>query len=169
MPRHGVSADTTTRSPSTNGQVDSDIEAGLSGSEPSVRGASNRRIILGERFHVVLVSVGISVRLRPNRAERLLAFSLRDHSGTRSGVCNRSAGARRLIAALAGTVKPVVYSAGGFAVGQPRVLKGLRVTANVEAWGASGLQYELTDGVAWLRLNHPEKRNAIDRPMAWPG
>jgi 2-(1,2-epoxy-1,2-dihydrophenyl)acetyl-CoA isomerase len=39
------------------------------------------------------------------------------------------------------------------------------VTANVEGWDASGLQYELEQGVAWLRLNHPEKRNAIDRPM----
>ena len=34
------------------------------------------------------------------------------------------------------------------------------------AWLASGLDYSLDeDGVAWLVLNRPEKRNAIDRPL----
>jgi 2-(1,2-epoxy-1,2-dihydrophenyl)acetyl-CoA isomerase len=36
---------------------------------------------------------------------------------------------------------------------------------DVAAWDAAGLQYELADGVAWLRLNRPDKRNAIDRPL----
>jgi 2-(1,2-epoxy-1,2-dihydrophenyl)acetyl-CoA isomerase len=36
----------------------------------------------------------------------------------------------------------------------------------VEGWAARGLQYAVAeDGVAWLRLNRPEKRNAIDRPL----
>jgi len=39
------------------------------------------------------------------------------------------------------------------------------VTADVQAWSQSGLQYEVESGVAWLRLNRPAKRNAIDRPM----
>lgn len=37
--------------------------------------------------------------------------------------------------------------------------------ADIEAWDAAGLEYVLDGGVAWLRLNHPDKRNAIDRPM----
>jgi 2-(1,2-epoxy-1,2-dihydrophenyl)acetyl-CoA isomerase len=37
--------------------------------------------------------------------------------------------------------------------------------ADVAAWDESGLQYEVRDGVAWLRLNRPDKRNAIDRPL----
>ncbi|HEY3942130.1 MAG TPA: enoyl-CoA hydratase/isomerase family protein [Acidimicrobiales bacterium] len=37
--------------------------------------------------------------------------------------------------------------------------------AQVEAWDAAGLQYEVDAGVAWLRLNRPHKRNAIDRPL----
>jgi 2-(1,2-epoxy-1,2-dihydrophenyl)acetyl-CoA isomerase len=36
----------------------------------------------------------------------------------------------------------------------------------VETWAAKGLAYSVAeDGVAWLRLNRPEKRNAIDRPL----
>jgi 2-(1,2-epoxy-1,2-dihydrophenyl)acetyl-CoA isomerase len=36
----------------------------------------------------------------------------------------------------------------------------------VETWAEKGLQYSVADdGVAWLRLNRPEKRNAIDRPL----
>jgi 2-(1,2-epoxy-1,2-dihydrophenyl)acetyl-CoA isomerase len=36
----------------------------------------------------------------------------------------------------------------------------------VGTWGARGLEYSVADdGVAWLRLNRPEKRNAIDRPL----
>ena len=33
------------------------------------------------------------------------------------------------------------------------------------SWEGRGLRYEVTDGVAWLRLQRPEKRNAIDRPL----
>ena len=36
------------------------------------------------------------------------------------------------------------------------------MTAKVEDWDAAGLQYEVEDGVAWLRLNRPRKRNAMD-------
>jgi 2-(1,2-epoxy-1,2-dihydrophenyl)acetyl-CoA isomerase len=32
-------------------------------------------------------------------------------------------------------------------------------------WADAGLQFEVTEGVAWLRLNRPQKRNAIDRPL----
>jgi 2-(1,2-epoxy-1,2-dihydrophenyl)acetyl-CoA isomerase len=39
------------------------------------------------------------------------------------------------------------------------------MTADVQTWSESGLQYEVEGGVAWLRLNRPAKRNAIDRPM----
>ena len=36
----------------------------------------------------------------------------------------------------------------------------------IATWDAKGLQYSVADnGVAWLRLNRPEKRNAIDRPL----
>jgi 2-(1,2-epoxy-1,2-dihydrophenyl)acetyl-CoA isomerase len=36
----------------------------------------------------------------------------------------------------------------------------------METWAAKGLGYSVADdGVAWLRLNRPEKRNAIDRPL----
>ena len=35
-----------------------------------------------------------------------------------------------------------------------------------QRWKESGLLYEVDDhGVAWLRLNRPDKRNAIDRPL----
>jgi len=38
--------------------------------------------------------------------------------------------------------------------------------ADVGSWAEAGLQYELTDkGIAWMRLNRPHKRNAIDRPL----
>ena len=38
--------------------------------------------------------------------------------------------------------------------------------ADPTAWNARGLGYEVDgDGVAWLRLQRPEKRNAIDRPL----
>lgn len=40
------------------------------------------------------------------------------------------------------------------------------MTGDPEAWAAAGLAYSLDeDGVAWLRLNRPDKRNAIDRPL----
>lgn len=39
------------------------------------------------------------------------------------------------------------------------------MAADVDAWGAAGLRYEVDDHVAWLRLDRPEKRNAIDRPL----
>ena len=38
--------------------------------------------------------------------------------------------------------------------------------ADPASWRARGLGYEVDDdGVAWLRLQRPEKRNAIDRPL----
>jgi 2-(1,2-epoxy-1,2-dihydrophenyl)acetyl-CoA isomerase len=39
------------------------------------------------------------------------------------------------------------------------------MVADVSGWEKAGLQYEVDDGVAWLRLNRPHKRNAIDRPL----
>jgi 2-(1,2-epoxy-1,2-dihydrophenyl)acetyl-CoA isomerase len=39
------------------------------------------------------------------------------------------------------------------------------MTADVRVWMQAGLQYEVGDGVAWLRLDRPAKRNAIDRPL----
>ena len=39
------------------------------------------------------------------------------------------------------------------------------MAATVEDWKAAGLLYEVEAGVAWLRLNRPEKRNALDRPL----
>ncbi|MBO0729803.1 MAG: enoyl-CoA hydratase/isomerase family protein [Acidimicrobiaceae bacterium] len=38
--------------------------------------------------------------------------------------------------------------------------------AEAEAWAQAGLLYEVVDEVAWLRLNRPEKRNALDH---YPG
>ncbi|MGE0881774.1 MAG: enoyl-CoA hydratase/isomerase family protein [Acidimicrobiia bacterium] len=35
----------------------------------------------------------------------------------------------------------------------------------IEAWDNAGLQYSFENAVAWLRLNRPQKRNAIDRPL----
>lgn len=37
--------------------------------------------------------------------------------------------------------------------------------ADPSRWDDQGLQYEVVDQVAWLRLNRPEKRNAMDRPL----
>jgi 2-(1,2-epoxy-1,2-dihydrophenyl)acetyl-CoA isomerase len=40
------------------------------------------------------------------------------------------------------------------------------VAADIAAWADAGLLYEVDeDGAAWLRLNRPEKRNAMDRPL----
>ena len=39
------------------------------------------------------------------------------------------------------------------------------MAADIDGWDKAGLQYELESGVAWLRLNRPEKRNAMDRPL----
>jgi 2-(1,2-epoxy-1,2-dihydrophenyl)acetyl-CoA isomerase len=39
------------------------------------------------------------------------------------------------------------------------------MTAQIDEWGKAGLQFELEDGIAWLRLNRPQKRNAMDRPL----
>ena len=37
---------------------------------------------------------------------------------------------------------------------------------DIDSWEGRGLLYEVDgDGIAWLRLNRPEKRNAIDRPL----
>ena len=36
------------------------------------------------------------------------------------------------------------------------------VAADVDAWAQAGLIYEQSEGVAWLRLNRPERRNAMD-------
>jgi 2-(1,2-epoxy-1,2-dihydrophenyl)acetyl-CoA isomerase len=38
--------------------------------------------------------------------------------------------------------------------------------ADTNAWTQAGLIYELSEGVAWLRLNRPERRNAMDH---YPG
>jgi 2-(1,2-epoxy-1,2-dihydrophenyl)acetyl-CoA isomerase len=46
----------------------------------------------------------------------------------------------------------------------PRQL-GTGMTADVQMWSQAGLQYEVEEGVAWLRLNRPAKRNAVDRPL----
>jgi 2-(1,2-epoxy-1,2-dihydrophenyl)acetyl-CoA isomerase len=39
------------------------------------------------------------------------------------------------------------------------------LTADAQAWAAGGLQYAVDGNVAWLRLDRPTKRNAIDRPL----
>ena len=39
------------------------------------------------------------------------------------------------------------------------------MVADTEGWGRAGLQFEFDDGIAWLRLNRPQKRNAMDRPL----
>lgn len=39
------------------------------------------------------------------------------------------------------------------------------MTTDTQKWSESGLRYELDAGVAWLRLDRPRKRNAIDRPL----
>ncbi|MGX7679127.1 enoyl-CoA hydratase/isomerase family protein [Jatrophihabitans sp. DSM 45814] len=43
------------------------------------------------------------------------------------------------------------------------------MTAKVEDWDSAGLQYEVVDGVAWLRMNRPHKRNAMDHYPAGAG
>jgi 2-(1,2-epoxy-1,2-dihydrophenyl)acetyl-CoA isomerase len=39
------------------------------------------------------------------------------------------------------------------------------MNASWPEWADVGLAFEVVDGVAWLRLNRPEKRNAVDRPL----
>src|SRR5579864_1081715 len=46
----------------------------------------------------------------------------------------------------------------------PRQL-GTGMSADVQMWSQAVLQYEVEEGVAWLRLNRPAKRNAVDRPL----
>jgi 2-(1,2-epoxy-1,2-dihydrophenyl)acetyl-CoA isomerase len=36
------------------------------------------------------------------------------------------------------------------------------MATDTDAWAQAGLLYELSEGVAWLRLNRPERRNAMD-------
>ncbi len=36
------------------------------------------------------------------------------------------------------------------------------MATDVDAWAQAGLNYERVDGVAWLRLNRPQRRNAMD-------
>jgi 2-(1,2-epoxy-1,2-dihydrophenyl)acetyl-CoA isomerase len=40
------------------------------------------------------------------------------------------------------------------------------MVTDVDAWAQAGLSYELSEGVAWLRLNRPQRRNAMDH---YPG
>jgi 2-(1,2-epoxy-1,2-dihydrophenyl)acetyl-CoA isomerase len=40
------------------------------------------------------------------------------------------------------------------------------MATDIENWTQAGLIYELSEGVAWLRLNRPERRNAMDH---YPG
>ena len=40
------------------------------------------------------------------------------------------------------------------------------MATNADAWGKAGLRYEVIDSVAWLTLNRPERRNAMDH---YPG
>jgi hypothetical protein len=40
------------------------------------------------------------------------------------------------------------------------------MATDTDAWAQAGLIYQLSDGVAWLRLNRPQQRNAIDH---YPG
>jgi 2-(1,2-epoxy-1,2-dihydrophenyl)acetyl-CoA isomerase len=39
------------------------------------------------------------------------------------------------------------------------------MTADVERWAAAGLLYTIEEQVAWLRLNRPERRNAMHIPL----
>jgi 2-(1,2-epoxy-1,2-dihydrophenyl)acetyl-CoA isomerase len=39
------------------------------------------------------------------------------------------------------------------------------MVSEVATWSEAGLEYTVDNGVAWLRMNKPEKRNAISRPM----
>ena len=36
------------------------------------------------------------------------------------------------------------------------------MATDTDAWAKAGLNYERVDGVAWLRLNRPQRRNAMD-------
>jgi 2-(1,2-epoxy-1,2-dihydrophenyl)acetyl-CoA isomerase len=36
------------------------------------------------------------------------------------------------------------------------------MATDMDAWAKAGLNYERVDGVAWLRLNRPQRRNAMD-------
>jgi 2-(1,2-epoxy-1,2-dihydrophenyl)acetyl-CoA isomerase len=40
------------------------------------------------------------------------------------------------------------------------------MATDTDAWEQAGLKYELSEGVAWLRLNRPQRRNAMDH---YPG
>ena len=40
------------------------------------------------------------------------------------------------------------------------------MATDMDAWAQAGLIYELSEGVAWLRLNRPQRRNAMDH---YPG
>ncbi len=40
------------------------------------------------------------------------------------------------------------------------------MVTNMDAWAQAGLIYELSESVAWLRLNRPQRRNALDH---YPG
>jgi 2-(1,2-epoxy-1,2-dihydrophenyl)acetyl-CoA isomerase len=39
------------------------------------------------------------------------------------------------------------------------------MSAPESGWAEAGLAFEVDEGVAWLRLDRPHKRNAIDRPL----
>ena len=39
------------------------------------------------------------------------------------------------------------------------------MTERIKNWDAAGLTYGVEQGVAWLRMNRPERRNAIHRPL----
>jgi 2-(1,2-epoxy-1,2-dihydrophenyl)acetyl-CoA isomerase len=41
----------------------------------------------------------------------------------------------------------------------------MHVVAKVEEWNAAGLVYTVEESVAWLRMNRPERRNAIHVPL----
>jgi 2-(1,2-epoxy-1,2-dihydrophenyl)acetyl-CoA isomerase len=43
------------------------------------------------------------------------------------------------------------------------------MVAKLDDWNAAGLQYAVHDNVAWLRLNRPHKRNAMDHRPAGAG
>ena len=40
------------------------------------------------------------------------------------------------------------------------------MATDIDAWAQAGLIYELSESVAWLRLNRPQRRNAMDH---YPG
>jgi 2-(1,2-epoxy-1,2-dihydrophenyl)acetyl-CoA isomerase len=46
---------------------------------------------------------------------------------------------------------------------------GIAMVAKVADWDAAGLQYEVENGIAWLRMNRPHKRNAMDHYPAGQG